>query len=141
MSNVDDEVAAAKVVELGALLCVTKSMIMGILGCLWQFQLHKKTNKITQHPAQERELISAVENNPNIYNPNSKENPKSMKSSNSGPSEHDRASFKHESSGGLKYERATLKRKGWTEWTLELHGRFMAAAKQLGQGSKLSLTI
>lgn len=126
----DDEVAATKVVEQGALLCVTKSMIMGILGCLWQFQLHKKTNKITQHPTQEKELIRkyVVENNPNIYNPYSEENPKSMMSSNSGPSEHGRE--------GLEYKRATLKRKGWTEWTCELHGRFMAAAKQLGQGSK-----
>lgn len=122
MSNVDDEVAATKVVEEGALLCVTKSMIMGILGCLWQFQLDKKTSGLidkTQHPTQEQK--------------NSEENPKS----NSGPLEHDRASLKRASSGGLEYERATLKRKGWT---LELHGRFMAAAKQLGQGSKSSLT-
>lgn len=133
MSHEDDiDVTTMRALEQGAFVCLRKPLSMSIVGSLWQFVLSEKvrrsketepsTKMIDYHYLQEKELDEkyVLESNQNYKN-NAEENHKSETDSNSGASKDCRVGYK---------------RKAWTEWTLDLHRKFMAAARYLGEGSK-----
>lgn len=132
MSNEDDDVTTMRALEQGAFVCLRKPLSMSIARTLWQFVLSEKVRRPKETEAstkvvdynyfQENEPLEkyVLESNQNYKN-NSKEIHKSETDSNSGAS---------------KDYRVGYKRKAWTEWTLDLHRKFMAAARYLGEGSK-----
>lgn len=124
MSNVDDDLTTMRALEQGVFLCIRKPLSMAILGSLWQFVLSEKARR----PKETEPFTKLIDN----YNFQEKQFEKYILESNQSSNfEEKETSANSKRDGGGRY-----KRKVWTEWTLDLHCKFMAAAKSLGQGSK-----
>ncbi|KAK6143210.1 hypothetical protein DH2020_023558 [Rehmannia glutinosa] len=130
MSNDDDAVTIMRAIQHGVFLCIKKPVTMQILGYLWQhvvweraggFKQTEKSRMIIAYNTLQKE--SGEEYFIEGYNQNNNHNAeahhKSKKKVNSETSQHDNVMFN---------------KKVWTQWTEELHQKFMNAVKQLGEG-------
>ncbi|GER45043.1 two-component response regulator ARR2 [Striga asiatica] len=123
MANDDNTHMAMRALEFGAFLYVKKPLTMEILKCLWQHVLREKTSMI-----RERNILQ---------NPNNSE--LMMMNKNKGKSK--KSTINRDNIEEFEYEhlnRATnnnnVKGKMCTEWTQELHAKFMAVVDELGEG-------
>ncbi|KAI3448809.1 hypothetical protein Pfo_005474 [Paulownia fortunei] len=129
MTNDDDAITTMRALEQGAFLCIKKPVTMQIMGYLWQHVLREKVRRLKQKKPireviehntlhkefREEDLMEGNQND----NHNAEGKHKSKKKLNSGTSQNDNAMFK---------------KKVWTEWTEELHEKFLDAVTQLGEG-------
>ncbi|KAI3448812.1 hypothetical protein Pfo_005477 [Paulownia fortunei] len=129
MTDDDDAITTMRALEQGAFLCIKKPVTMQIMGYLWQHVLREKVRRLKQKKPireviehntlhkefREEDLMEGNQND----NHNAEGKHKSKKKLNSGTSQNDNAMFK---------------KKVWTEWTEELHEKFMDAVTQLGEG-------
>ncbi|KAL8542163.1 hypothetical protein ACS0TY_003139 [Phlomoides rotata] len=105
-SNEDDAVRTMRALEHGAFLCVKKPITMQELGSLWQHVSREKMSQLLKQNEASKEVVR--------YNPQTLA---------LGQPNH------------VRDENNPNKRKVWTEWTVELHTKFMKAARFLGPGS------
>ncbi|KAH6821143.1 hypothetical protein C2S53_019658 [Perilla frutescens var. hirtella] len=121
MSEDDNAIVAMRALENGAFLCIKKPPPTEFLRCLWQHVVREKTRMI-----REREMFVA--------------------SNNIGPN---KGKYKHKSRGrhgdyydedgydsdnNVMSQNINVRRKMCTEWTQELHAKFMDAVTCLGEG-------
>lgn len=159
MSVDDNAFMAMRALENGAFLYIKKPATIEILRCLWQHVLREKTRMI-----RERDMVVAANNNNNnnghvnrgieiVHNNNREENPDyynvgrvsgHVMKSNKGKCKKKirgmREGADDDDEGDSDNYRGTMennnvKRKMCTEWTQELHAKFMNAVEQLGEGS------
>ncbi|KAH6781263.1 hypothetical protein C2S51_006556 [Perilla frutescens var. frutescens] len=154
MSEDDNAIVAMRALENGAFLCIKKPPPTEFLRCLWQHVVREKARMI-----REREMFVASNNigpvrgvefrevahqrgenpNPNS-NPNLNPNPNMIKN---------KGKYKHKSRGrhsdyydkdgydsdnNVMSQNGSVRRKMCTEWTQELHAKFMDAVMRLGEG-------
>lgn len=120
MSDNPDHPLTKYAIEDGAFLFLKKPIGMDVIRNLWQHVLREKTRKM-----KERENFEEVVKNNNIFR--------------------DNLGYKEASRKGIRIEEATGydsgnamrgKSKLCTDWTQELHEKFMDAVQILGEGSK-----
>ncbi|KAH6766513.1 hypothetical protein C2S52_017496 [Perilla frutescens var. hirtella] len=145
MTNVDDDLRSLMALEHGAYLCIKKPMTMTMLGCLWQFVLREKDVQLKEarafaelmgyYKSQEREYLGnfVVESSSNNHH-NNILNIQHDLEANAKQKSSEQEQHNINDDGGSGSSRFHSRRKDWLEWTVELHHKFMAAAKQLGQG-------
>ncbi|KAH6815109.1 germin 3 [Perilla frutescens var. frutescens] len=154
MSEDDNAIVAMRALENGAFICIKKPPPTEVLRCLWQHVVREKTRMM-----REREMFVASNNigpvrgvefrevahqrgenpNPNS-NPNLNPNSNMMKN---------KSKYKHKSRGrhndyydedgydsdnNVMSQNGNVRRKMCTEWTQELHAKFMDAVMRLGEG-------
>ncbi|KAL6539243.1 hypothetical protein OROGR_011892 [Orobanche gracilis] len=156
MSNDDNTYMAMRALESGAFLYIKKPATMEMLKCLWQHVLWEKTRMI-----RERDILVASNNNLgskggveyiNQHHSHShrEENPNNLESmimmKNNGKSKKNVVRGGRDVDGeeeihryanihrATNYNSSNVKRKMCTEWTQELHGKFMNAVEELGEG-------
>ncbi|CAA0822441.1 Two-component response regulator ARR2 [Striga hermonthica] len=144
-SNDDNTYMAMKALESGAFLYIKKPLTIEILKCLWQHALREKTRIV-----RERDILMAANNNGvpingvdirNVEDPSDLETMMTM-NKNKGKMKKNRERDNIERvEQDHQNRRATntnsnnnVKRKMCTEWTQELHAKFMAAVEELGEG-------
>ncbi|KAL0456034.1 UNVERIFIED_CONTAM: Two-component response regulator ORR26 [Sesamum latifolium] len=129
MSDEDDAIATMMALEQGALFCIKKPLTMQTVKYLWQHVLREKTGKIRKD-----ERLREIADTNMVQN----ELGEDVMVSNQN---HDKdVGKKHKSkkkvkTGTSQHDYATFKKKVWTEWTEELHEKFMNAVIQLGEGT------
>ncbi|KAL3618206.1 hypothetical protein CASFOL_038527 [Castilleja foliolosa] len=130
-SSDDNPYMAMRALESGAFLYVKKPITMDMLKCLWQHVVREKIKVI-----RERENLVAPNNHgPRVDHQETPSNLESMMNN-------EKSKKKNRGSGGDTEEygyannRANnnVKRKMCTEWTQELHEKFLDAVEELGEG-------
>lgn len=124
MLDEDDDGTAMSLLEQGAFLCVKRPISIELVRCLWQHVAWDKLHRFKEKDKfkEDLEYISkniVSEHGQNYYSDNGERHKAKQKPNLETPS-HDNVMFK---------------RKVWTEWTQELHDKFMDAVIQLGEGS------
>ncbi|KAL3632065.1 hypothetical protein CASFOL_025049 [Castilleja foliolosa] len=118
MSTDDNAFMAMKAIESGAYIYVKKPPAQEVLKCLWQYVVREKMKA-----AKERELMLAANINAggiNINNMHAMDKPESTTDDHQwDPS---------------RMMNGKVKRKVCTEWTQDLHDKFMHAVETLGEG-------
>lgn len=149
MSGDDNTYMAMKYLENGAFLYIKKPVTLEVLKCMWQHvkreKLRSKTmiyqEEIPVAPmaeAEDREVVHHNVENPNhnhnveqtvdVNNNNGACNKRSRRRNDTNDNEGD--------SNNHTGHRNNVKKKMCTEWTEELHQKFMDAVEKLGEGSK-----
>ncbi|KAL6495948.1 hypothetical protein OROGR_030511 [Orobanche gracilis] len=148
MSNDDNTYMAMRALESGAFLYIKKPTTMEMLKCLWQHVLREKTRMI-----RERDILVAANNNLGSRggveyinqhhshshreeNPNNLESMLMMKNNGKSKKKKNEEEIHHYANihRATNYNTSNVKRKMCTEWTQELHGKFMNAVEELGEG-------
>ncbi|XP_047942957.1 two-component response regulator ARR1-like [Salvia hispanica] len=141
MSEDDDAFIAMRALEHGAFLHIKKPMSMEFSRCLWQHVVREKTRMARDRnmfmasnnlgPIQGVEFREAVQLRDENPNPNpSMKNKGKYKSKARGRSD----DYGEEYDSGRMGHKGNVRRKMCTEWTQELHAKFMNAIEQLGEG-------
>ncbi|KZV41863.1 hypothetical protein F511_36595 [Dorcoceras hygrometricum] len=155
MSADDNSFMAMRALENGAFLFIKKPATLEILRCLWQYVLKERT-RIVREKERFQEMAAAANfsargaeiyngedynghncnyggNNNNMMmmmnNHKGKLGKKKLMGPNGGWREDDGYGSQNHMSGNHK-----VRRKVCTEWTQELHAKFMNAVRQLGEG-------
>ncbi|KAL1551754.1 hypothetical protein AAHA92_19554 [Salvia divinorum] len=138
MSSDDDMSTAARVIENGAFLYIKRPTSPEMLRYLWQHVARE-----TVHVLRERERLMAA----NCITPpcgvdfgNMVENPNNLYAADSGKRRKNDCYNEENAEEEYKFNSSVMsqrrvKRKMYTEWTRELHEKFMDAIEQLGDGS------
>ncbi|KAL0313694.1 UNVERIFIED_CONTAM: Two-component response regulator ORR26 [Sesamum calycinum] len=117
MSDEDDAMTTMMALQQGALFCIKKPLTMQTVKYLWQHVLREKTAKIRKD-----ERLREIADSNMLQNKHGEDVGKKQKSK------------KKVKTGTSQHDYATFKKKVWTEWTEELHEKFMNAVMQLGEG-------
>lgn len=145
----DDTIMATRVIEIGAFLYIQRPTSFEMMRCLWQHVARDNmcamrvqdrlmaANYVAPHGVEFRDVAHYSEENPSNAVGNNlfmtKEKGKLKRNYYKGrgiEEEHD-----SETSHGK------VKRKICTEWTQDLHERFMNAVRELGEGSMINFTL
>ncbi|KAK4413754.1 Two-component response regulator ORR21 [Sesamum alatum] len=155
MSADDNTFMAMRALENGAFLYIKKPATMDMLRCLWQHVLREKTRMI-----RERDILAAANQAPGgprrldvkgvVINNRPVESPNDIIEGMVGMKNKGKAKKKYrgirldvDEEEDEEYESENhmmmggdnnVKRKMCTEWTLELHEKFMDAVEELGEG-------
>ncbi|XP_057791353.1 two-component response regulator ORR26-like [Salvia miltiorrhiza] len=142
MSDDDDAFIAMRALEHGAFLYIKKPISMEFLRCLWQHVVREKTRMVRERDmfiasnnlasvrsVQFREVTHPRDENPNPNHNMAMKNKGKCKSK--GRCRYDDYSEEYDSESHVK---GNVRRKICTEWTQELHTKFMNAIEQLGEG-------
>ncbi|XP_057786722.1 uncharacterized protein LOC131004129 [Salvia miltiorrhiza] len=149
MSVDDDTITAMRVIEIGAFLYIKRPTTLEMLRCLWQHVARENAramrererlmaaNHVTPPRGIEfREMTHHLEENPSSVGPNNlfaiaaREKGKFKK----GYYHKGRQVEEEYNSDNNVSAHGKVKRKVCTEWTQELHEKFMDAVEQLGEG-------
>ncbi|CAI9753728.1 unnamed protein product [Fraxinus pennsylvanica] len=148
LSVEDNEFLATGALENGALLYIKKPVTLDILKCLWQ---HVEREKMSIHKEKGRlmgmtgannnmggiEFRGEVEEENNIVGSNNMKDNKHKGKRNilerKGLIEDEECEPEHQIIDN-KVRKRLCTRRVYTEWTRELHGKFMDAVRQLGDG-------
>ncbi|KZV47290.1 hypothetical protein F511_07713 [Dorcoceras hygrometricum] len=135
MLDNEDAATMAKGLEEGAFLCVTKPITMDTVKYLWQHVLREKIWKLKAHRRYGRtaiydngfgeegsEVYMAFENDEEKYHLKGYARGERIRN------EDEVSDIEDDMNPGF------MKRKVWTEWTEELHEKFVDAVMQLGEG-------
>lgn len=140
MSEADDTYLATMALENGAFLFIKKPAKMEILQCLWQhvyrekgrIEENERSQEITANKGSER---SGVRDTRPSCAPGGKGKAKEKSKGQKGDEE-----WYHRGDRNLVIDdndnSSGIKRKVCTEWTQDLHAKFVDAVTQLGEGSK-----
>lgn len=118
MLEEDDDMLTKRALEDGALLCIKKPITVDTVRYFWQLVLWEETRRKREEQRYARELIMSSNNGVGEFN-----NYYITQNANS------------EESSYYEGGAISLRNKVWTEWTQELHDKFMAAIRSLGTGS------
>lgn len=138
MSDDDNTTMAMRALENGAFICIKKPPPMEFLKCLWQHVIREKARML-----REREMFVATNNlgpvrgvefrdvnpNPNFVVKNKGKYVATSRG------RHDEYEEEYESDHNMVSQNGGVRRKMCTEWTQDLHAKFMSAVEQLGEGS------
>ncbi|KAH6757794.1 hypothetical protein C2S52_023284, partial [Perilla frutescens var. hirtella] len=128
MSGDENAFVAMRALEDGAFLYIKKPPPMEFLRCLWQHVVREKTRMI-----RERELFVASNNLRSVRGIEFREANKGKHKSKS-RGRHGDYDEEHDSDTPIMNHKGNVRRKMCTEWTQELHAKFMNAIEQLGEG-------
>lgn len=146
----DNATLGMRALENGAFICIAKPPPMEFLRCLWQHVIREKTrmqrerdiliakNKIG--PARGVEFREVVHQRIEKPSANPNPNPNYMmknkgKYKSKGSGRHDNYDDEYDADNHMMSPNGNVRRKMCTEWTQELHAKFMAAVEELGEGS------
>lgn len=149
MSVDDDTITAMRVIEIGAFLYIKRPTTLEMLRCLWQHVARENARVMRERERlmaahyvtpprgiEFRETTRQLNENPNNVGFNNllvmKEKGKFRKDYNKGR----QVEEEYNSDNNMTIH-GKVKRKVCTEWTQELHEKFMDAVEQLGEGSKI----
>ncbi|XP_057793282.1 two-component response regulator ARR1-like [Salvia miltiorrhiza] len=153
MADDDNAFVAMRALENGAFLCIKKPPPMEFLRSLWQHVMREKARMIRERDIlvasnnlgsvrgiEFREVVHHRSENPNPKpNPNSNPNPNMMmknkgKFKTRSRGRYDDYDGEYDSDNNIMSQNGNVRRKMCTEWTQELHAKFMNAVEQLGEG-------
>ncbi|KAK6153565.1 hypothetical protein DH2020_013204 [Rehmannia glutinosa] len=149
MSSDDNTHMAMRALENGAFLYIKKPATMEMMRCLWQHVLREKTRIIRErdmlvaannHGARGIEFRDVINHHREDQNPSNLESMIMMKNKGKskkkvrGRNEDDDEEYDSENHRYTINNSSNVKRKMCTEWTHELHAKFMNAVEQLGEG-------
>lgn len=140
MSVDDNALMALRAIENGAYLYIKKPVTIELLRCLWQ---HVMREKIRLRREREGQVAPNYNNARGIefreVNPNPNPNDNIMLMNNKDKSK--KGYYKGDEYDSDNTSQGKLRRKVCTEWTQDLHEKFMNAVEQLGEGSKINIFI
>lgn len=135
LTDEDDHLITMKAIEEGAIFCIRKPVTLEHIRYLWQHILRENIWKIKDNERikglmAQYEFHTGTGHETNCIQQYYK------------PMENVRCKKNSIIDDGVNVEEHNVVRSGkkdWTEWTPELHGKFMNAVRQLGEGSKYIL--
>ncbi|XP_051147736.1 two-component response regulator ORR26-like [Andrographis paniculata] len=135
MSDAANALIASRALQNGALLCIKKPTTMDVLSFLWQCVLKKKINENLRTECREIEpnannVASGEFNMVAVKNNKGKKKMKGRKHNNTNEEREEHL----ENQEILKNNDDNNKKRPVTEWTQELHEKFVAAVETLGEG-------
>ncbi|CAK9136993.1 unnamed protein product [Ilex paraguariensis] len=145
MSNNEDTMLARKALENGAFLFLDKPVSMEMLTYLWQ---HVLRERIRKKKMPEKDKLGEVTDDNGKQNKSKRKifaedkgSETNNKTNNSGSKRRERSKTLVDKGQECVSEdngSDRIRRRPCTEWTEELHGKFMEAVHLLGEGSKIS---
>lgn len=143
MSVDDNVVMAMRAIENGAYMYIKKPVTIELVSCLWQ---HVMREKIRMRRERERQVAAANYNNARgiefrEVNPNPNPNPNRVEDNMNDRGKAKKNDYKgrkddEEYDSDFNASQGKVRRKVCTEWTQDLHEKFMDAVEVLGEGSK-----